>query len=67
MLQGSVSLAPGQPIPESAPICLVDFKVTMFSASGIRVDSLTLHNENYKPYKGVRTITKAGKFQVRST
>lgn len=67
MLQGSVALAPGQPIPESAPICLVDFKVTMFSASGIRVDSLTLHNENYKPYKGVRTITKAGKFQVRST
>eukprot|EP01102_Stenamoeba_stenopodia_P008024 TRINITY_DN2275_c0_g1_i1.p1 TRINITY_DN2275_c0_g1~~TRINITY_DN2275_c0_g1_i1.p1 ORF type:complete len:418 (+),score=72.55 TRINITY_DN2275_c0_g1_i1:178-1431(+) len=67
MLQGSVALAPGQGVPEAAPICLVDFKVTMFSASGIRVDSLTLHNENYKPYKGVRTITKAGKFQVRST
>lgn len=67
MLSGTVNLVPGQPPPESAPACLVDFKVNMFSASGIRVDSLTVHNENYKPYKGVRTVTKAGKFQVRSS
>ena len=32
----------------------------------LQVDSLSVTNEKYKPYKGVRSITKAGKFQIRT-
>ena len=34
--------------------------------TGLKVDALTLSGEKYKPYKGVRFVTKAGRFQVRS-
>ena len=35
-------------------------------ASNIKVNSLRLENEAYKPYKGVRTITKHGAFEIRT-
>jgi len=66
MLEGTVNLSPGTPPPESNPVVTIDFRISMFSTSGLRVDSLTLHNEKYNPYKGVRSLTKAGKFQIRS-
>uniref|UniRef100_A0A7S0W2X6 MHD domain-containing protein n=1 Tax=Hemiselmis tepida TaxID=464990 RepID=A0A7S0W2X6_9CRYP len=65
-LNGTVALAPGAETPESGPTMTVDFKIVMFSASGLKIDALTLSGEKYKPYKGVRFVTKAGKFQVRS-
>ncbi|GAM29040.1 hypothetical protein SAMD00019534_122160, partial [Acytostelium subglobosum LB1] len=64
MLTGNVNLTPGQPIPESNPSIMVQFKIVMYAISGIGVNSLSC-SEKYKPYKGVRCITKAGKFQVR--
>jgi len=66
VLSGTVTLLPGASIPEMNPIIQVDFKITMFSASGIKVESLTLFTEKYKPYKGVRSVTKAGKYQIRT-
>lgn len=38
----------------------------MFSTSGLKISALTVANERYKPYKGVKSITKSGKFQIRS-
>jgi AP-3 complex subunit mu len=38
----------------------------MTSVSGLSVASLQLTSERYKPYKGVRTIAKSGKFQIRT-
>jgi AP-3 complex subunit mu len=64
-LSGTVALPSGGPLPESLPTLMVEFKIVMYTASGIKVDSLTC-NERYKPYKGVRSITRAGKFQVRA-
>jgi len=64
-LSGTVALPPGGPLPESLPIATAEFKIVMYTASGIKVDSL-LCNERYKPYKGVRSVTRAGKFQVRA-
>jgi AP-3 complex subunit mu len=64
MMEGTVSLQ--GPPPESNPVIQVGFKITMFTSSGLKVDGLTLYNEGYKPYKGVRSVTKAGKFHVRS-
>lgn len=64
-LTGTVSLPTGSQLPESNLTLSTQFKIMMYTASGIKVDSLGC-NERYKPYKGVRSITKAGKFQVRS-
>lgn len=66
ILEGTVTLAPGPSTPESSPVIQADFKIVMYTASGLKVDSLAVHNVGYKPYKGVKTITKAGKFHIRS-
>lgn len=65
VLDGTVHLQPGAQPPEANPTILVDFLIMMYSASGLKVESLVVHNVSYNPYKGVRSITKAGKFQVR--
>jgi len=65
LLTGNISFGAGQKPPESRPIIQVGFTVSMWSASGIKVDSLNMRHEDYKPYKGVRTVTKAGRFEVR--
>jgi len=64
-LQGTVAVPVGGPPPEGTPTLTAQFKIMMYSASGIKVQSLAC-NERYKPYKGVRSITKGGKFQIRS-
>lgn len=66
ILSGNVSLVTGSPQPDCNPIIEVQFRVNQFSASGLRVESLSLHGENYKPYKGVKNITYAGRFQIRT-
>ena len=43
----------------------VQFKVTMHSSSGLKVNSLRVENEEHQPYKGVRSVTRAGTFEVR--
>lgn len=44
----------------------LEFLINSHSLSGLKVDVLKLFNESYKPYKGVRTMTKAGRYQVRA-
>jgi AP-3 complex subunit mu len=44
----------------------VEFQIPNFSISNIRVDSVNVTNESYKPYKGVKYITKAGRFNIRT-
>jgi len=65
LLSGYVNLIPGQPAPESNPSIMVQFKITGYAISGLSIDVLTC-SEAYKPYKGVRAVTKAGKYQVRA-
>ncbi|KAG0750595.1 hypothetical protein G6F57_000571 [Rhizopus arrhizus] len=44
----------------------LDFQINMYAVSGLKVDSLRLFHEGYKPYKGVRSMTKAGKIHIRT-
>ncbi|KAI8076765.1 Mu homology domain-containing protein [Halteromyces radiatus] len=64
MLSGTFNTSDAQ--PEVSLTVGVDFQISMYSVSGLKVDSLRLFHEGYKPYKGVRSMTKAGKFQVRA-
>jgi AP-3 complex subunit mu len=53
----SVSLSP--------PNLSLSWKIPLASVSGLTVSGLSVTGENYRPYKGVRNITKSGLFQVR--
>jgi len=66
-ISGTISLAPGFPVPECSPPVSAQFRISMFTASGIRVDSLNVR-ENYSraPYKGVRSVTRGGNYFFRT-
>jgi AP-3 complex subunit mu len=49
------------------PPLLVTWKILLASVSGLNVSGLSVTGEHYKPYKGVRNITKSGMFQIRCT
>ena len=61
-LSGSMII---QGLAEGPPPIQVKWKVPVASVSGIQIAALQLKNERYRPYKGVRTITKSGRFQIR--
>eukprot|EP00002_Diphylleia_rotans_P029490 TRINITY_DN6010_c0_g1_i11.p1 TRINITY_DN6010_c0_g1~~TRINITY_DN6010_c0_g1_i11.p1 ORF type:complete len:416 (-),score=98.71 TRINITY_DN6010_c0_g1_i11:297-1544(-) len=65
-MSGNVTLVPIQGYHPGNPDIMVEFKVLTFSTSGLKVLSVAVTNERYKPYKGVRSITKAGKIQYRT-
>ena len=44
----------------------VEFQIPNWAVSGVKVESVNILNENYKPYKGVKYITKAGRFSIRT-
>lgn len=64
-LSGQIVLQPNSKYEEAPPIEL-NWRVITASVSGLAVASLTLTNEKYRPYKGVRSIAKSGKYQIRS-
>jgi AP-3 complex subunit mu len=65
-LEGTLTITPGASIPDTTPTLSAEFRIMQYAASGLKVDHLSLMNERYKPYKGVKFITKAGKFNIRS-
>lgn len=38
----------------------------LFCPKGLKVNRLDMYGEKYKPFKGIKYMTKAGKFQVRT-
>ncbi|EDV27475.1 AP-3 complex subunit mu-1 [Trichoplax sp. H2] len=65
-IRGSMPLQSGASAPDSNPTILVEFKVNQLAISNIKVNRLDIYGEKYKAFKGVKYITKAGKFQVRT-
>eukprot|EP01135_Chromosphaera_perkinsii_P000527 Nk52_evm1s116 gene=Nk52_evmTU1s116 len=61
-LSGTITLAPGASVPEASPGIDVAFTMNHVVTSGLKVNRLDLFGERYKPYKGVKYVTKAGKF-----
>jgi len=48
-----------------APNLSLHWKIPLASVSGLTVSGLSLAGEAYRPYKGVRNVTKSGIYQVR--
>lgn len=60
-----MSITPGSTNIDANPSINVQFTITQLAVSGLKVNRLDMYGEKYKPFKGVKYITKAGKFQVR--
>ncbi|CAL4121195.1 unnamed protein product, partial [Meganyctiphanes norvegica] len=65
-IRGNISIQSGAPNPESNPNINVSFTISQLAVSGLKVNRLDIYGEKYKPFKGVKYITRAGKFQVRT-
>ena len=63
-LQGTMVLE-GSRKPEEEQNLTLNWKIPLASVSGLSVSGLSLTGESYNVYKGVRNITKSGRFQVR--
>jgi len=59
------SLASSLGSGEEQPSLFVNWKILLASVSGLNVSGLSVTGEHYKPYKGVRNITRSGTFQIR--
>jgi len=64
-LKGTVSITPGAGDLECPPIS-ARFRINQLAISGLKVNRLDMYGESYKPFKGVKYVTKAGRFQVRT-
>jgi AP-3 complex subunit mu len=65
-IRGSVTVAAGGPVESSSPSINVQFTISQLAVSGLKVNRLDMYGDvKYKPFKGVKYVTKAGKFQIR--
>ncbi|XP_029041065.1 AP-3 complex subunit mu-1 isoform X2 [Osmia bicornis bicornis] len=64
-LRGSITIQSSASVLESNPAINVHFTINQLAVSGLKVNRLDMYGEKYKPFKGVKYITKAGKFQIR--
>ncbi|XP_065190070.1 AP-3 complex subunit mu-1-like [Sycon ciliatum] len=65
-LSGSATMQTGSAAPDSNPTTTVQFNLPSVAVSGLKVNRLDLYGEKYKPFKGVKYITRAGKYQIRA-
>eukprot|EP00457_Paulinella_chromatophora_P008013 gb/GEZN01008040.1/.p1 GENE.gb/GEZN01008040.1/~~gb/GEZN01008040.1/.p1 ORF type:complete len:433 (-),score=62.56 gb/GEZN01008040.1/:159-1457(-) len=56
----------GDMLPDEQPVVSLEFYCKDHSATGLKVEALDIRNVPYKPFKGVRYATKAGRFQYRT-
>lgn len=64
-IRGGVSVQVGTTSLETNPSINVQFTISQLAVSGLKVNRLDMYGEKYKPFKGVKYVTKAGKFQMR--
>lgn len=65
-IKGSLTLNSTIDCPDMSPTILIKFVINQTSLSEVRVNRLDMFGEKYKPFKGVKYISKAGVFQMRT-
>lgn len=63
-LEGQINLPADWKSHERASL-RVEFVCKSYSCTGLKVSSLSVRNVSYKPYKGVRSVTQNGRFEIR--
>lgn len=64
-IKGSLTLNPAILAPDVSPSIIIKFVMNQTSLSEVRVNRLDMFGEKYKPFKGVKYISRAGAFQMR--
>jgi len=64
-IRGTVNFTSGAGPEDTHVSVSVNFSISQLAVSGLKVNRLDMYGEKYKPFKGVKYITRAGKFQVR--
>lgn len=65
-LRGTLMMTPGAPVPDVTTLLQLTFNIPTFTASGLKVNKLDLVGDvKYKPFKGVKYNSVAGRYQVR--
>lgn len=64
-IRGTVTVVAGTTTLETNPSVNVQFLISQLAVSGLKVNRLDMYGEKYKPFKGVKYVTKAGRFQIR--
>ncbi|CAG0879962.1 unnamed protein product [Cyprideis torosa] len=64
-IKGALRLTPGCLPPRYRPILTLSFTIPRITVSGLRIKRLDVAGEDYKAFKGVKYITKTGKYQIR--
>eukprot|EP00039_Didymoeca_costata_P018610 m.334192 g.334192 ORF g.334192 m.334192 type:complete len:415 (+) comp17308_c0_seq1:208-1452(+) len=65
-IRGSISTAPGSAKVNHNPPISVSLKIPGHVPSGVKVNRLDITCEKYKPFKGVKYTTHAGRYQIRT-
>lgn len=65
-IKGSLTLNSAVPAPDVNPSIIIKFIMNQTSLSEVRVNRLDMFGEKYKPFKGVKYISRAGAFQMRT-
>jgi len=65
-IRGTISLQSGSLPSDGSATINVQFNIGQLAVSGIKVNSLDLYGEKYKPFKGVKYATRNGNFQIRT-
>jgi hypothetical protein len=61
-----LAMTPGAPLPDTTTLLLLAFNIPTFTASGLKVNKLDVFGDvKYKPFKGVKYNTVAGRYQIR--
>lgn len=53
-------------VMEERPSVTLSWKMAGVALSGLRIDSLVVQSEKYRPYKCIRSMTRAGCFEIRT-
>lgn len=65
-LHATLTGRPGERTPVAAGTAVVvEWRLPSTAVTGLHVDSLTVTGESYKPYKGLRCVTKSGRYELR--
>ncbi|GLV41274.1 carmine [Carabus blaptoides fortunei] len=64
-IRGTISIQSGANTSDINPSLNVHFIINQLAVSRLKVNRLDMYGEKYKPFKGVKYITKAGRFQIR--
>ncbi|KAI3384298.1 hypothetical protein SNEBB_005057 [Seison nebaliae] len=65
-IRGNIAIQAGATVPQQNPIVTLQFSIPQLTVSGVRIARVDIFTEKYKPFKGVKYLTRAGRYEIRT-